>query len=63
MELILGTVRLNIGDMFFQLFFFLLILFIITLVIRLFRSSSKKNKEQLDRIEEKLDILLSKREK
>ena len=45
---------LNIGDIIFQLFAILLpVLFIVGVV--LFVRASKKRKEQLDRIEEKLD--------
>lgn len=45
---------LNFGDLIFQLFALLVpIVFIVALVF--FIRSSKKRKEQLDRIEEKLD--------
>lgn len=45
---------LNIGDIIFQLFVFLIPIVIIVAIIYFVRSS-KKRKEQLDRIEEKLD--------
>ncbi|WP_257984375.1 DUF4083 family protein [Neobacillus cucumis] len=45
---------LNIGDIIFQLFAILVpIVFIVAIIF--FVRSSKKRKEQLDRIEEKLD--------
>ncbi|MFD1777206.1 DUF4083 family protein [Fredinandcohnia salidurans] len=45
---------LNIGDIIFQLFALLIPIAIIVAII-IFVRSSKKRKEQLDRIEEKLD--------
>lgn len=45
---------LNIGDIIFQLFAILVPIFIVVVIVFLVRSS-KKRKEQLDRIEDKLD--------
>lgn len=47
---------LNIGDIVFQLFSFVVVIVMIALVISLFRSYGKR-KNQLDRIEKKLDDL------
>ncbi len=46
----------NIGDIIFQLISILVVIFFITMIVSFFRSS-KKRKEQLDRIESKLDKL------
>jgi uncharacterized protein YoxC len=45
---------LNIGDIIFQLFAILVPIFFIVIIV-FFVRSSRKRKEQLDRIEEKLD--------
>ncbi|WP_187393466.1 hypothetical protein [Bacillus sp. E214] len=47
---------LNIGDIIYQLFSILVVIFFIVMIVSFFRSS-KKRKEQLDRIENKLDKL------
>ena len=44
----------NLGDALFQLFSLAFIVLIIVLIVSLFRSS-KKRKNQLDRIEKKID--------
>ena len=44
----------NLGDALFQLFSFAFIVLIIALIVSLFRSN-KKRKNQLDRIENKID--------
>ena len=46
----------NIGDIIYQLFSILVVIFFIVMIVSFFRSS-KKRKEQLDRIENKLDKL------
>lgn len=48
--------HLNIGDIVFQLFTYLIPIILIILLI-VFVRSSKKRKQQLKRIEEKLDIV------
>ena len=45
---------LNAGDIIFQLFSFIVMFTIIGMIVSVFRSS-KKRKDQLDRIESKLD--------
>lgn len=48
---------INIGDILFQLFGILVLVFFIAIIVFVARSS-KKRKDQLDRIEEKLDRVL-----
>ncbi|WP_042143364.1 hypothetical protein [Paucisalibacillus sp. EB02] len=60
MKLILVSISgFHVGDMLVQLFFFLFILLMVVLVISLILSS-KKRKNKLDRLEEKIDSLHSK---
>ncbi|MGP4077639.1 hypothetical protein [Halobacillus sp. K22] len=54
MVLLTTSGSLNIGDMIFQLFFFVFLLLVIIGVIS-FAVSFKRRGKQLDRIEEKLD--------
>jgi hypothetical protein len=51
--------NINVGDIIFQLFSLAVPLFLVFVLIQLWRSS-KKRKEQLERIEEKLNQLENK---
>ncbi|WP_430786906.1 DUF4083 family protein [Virgibacillus flavescens] len=53
---------LHLGDMIFQLLFFSVLLAIVTGIVMIFRKFKRRN-EQLSRVEEKVDKLLSDKDK
>jgi hypothetical protein len=58
-QLFLSSTTVHYGDIFFQLFPILVWAVIIGLIIMMFRNSKKEN-DQLKRIEEKVDKILEK---
>ncbi|MFC4559340.1 hypothetical protein ACFO3D_14160 [Virgibacillus kekensis] len=62
MFLLAKTGGLQVGDIVFQLFFFLIILAVITGIVAMFNGFKERNR-RLSRVEEKLDKLLADKEK
>jgi large-conductance mechanosensitive channel len=52
----MSSSAINVGDIIFQLIYFIFLALLIILIVSYFRTK-KKRKNQLDKIEEKLNIL------